>query len=340
MVCPQTLLPASSDVDLMVTPVLSLSSFPGTVKAIQADDQLCLTGGADGNIKLWDLRLVEDYEDQLVDAAQSSRIGGGGILDSSSAARAAAANGMMTEEEAAGREDGEVETGGVPSPCVRTLEGHSKSVTSLYYEDGCLVGSQCSEPLWCPFDASKPTLISSPSFNYSQVTGSSDKTIRQWDVNTGQCVLTMDILWAISNPPVAPSASTTRPISENRRRTSSFADTPGSLLSGASLLSVTSGTFAVPTPPFADGSWEMYQDFVGGVQFWGYALASGSGDGGVRMWDSESCFRGTQRRERRDYERTRLTRLRLLPSSSSSADWTSTPNSYRTHWTRDLDPVR
>lgn len=29
----------------------------------------------------------------------------------------------------------------------------------------------------------------------------------------------------------------------------------------------------------------MYQDFVGGVQFWGYALASGSGDGAVRMWD-------------------------------------------------------
>jgi division protein 1 len=26
-------------------------------------------------------------------------------------------------------------------PCVRTLEGHSKSVTSLYYEDGCLVCS-------------------------------------------------------------------------------------------------------------------------------------------------------------------------------------------------------
>lgn len=41
----------------------------------------------------------------------------------------------------------------------------------------------------------------------------------------------------------------------------------------------------MPTPPYADGSWEMYQDFVGGVQFWGYALCSGSGDGGVRMWD-------------------------------------------------------
>ena len=162
-------------------------------------------------------------------------------------------------------------------------------------------------------------------FPLSQVTGSSDKTIRQWDVNTGQCVLTMDILWAISNPPAPPStssSSSSRPGSENRRRTSSFADTPGSLLSGASLLSVTSGTFAVPTPPFADGSWEMYQDFVGGVQFWGYALASGSGDGGVRMWDSEFWvlvaffdeeFGAVESRAEREGERERdLTRLLLL----------------------------
>jgi division protein 1 len=58
-------------------------------------------------------------------------------------------------------------------------------------------------------------------------------------------------------------------------------------LPGSGLLNASTGQFAVPTPPFADGSWEMYQDFVGGVQFWGYALATGSGDGGVRMWDSE-----------------------------------------------------
>lgn len=112
------------------------------------------------------------------------------------------------------------------------------------------------------------------------MTGSSDKTIRQWDVNTGQCVLTMDILWAISNAPSAPSQSS-----------GSYDSYPlhsaDNVLPGSNLLAaVTSGAFAVPTPPYSDGSWDMYQDFVGGVQFWGYALASASGDGGVRMWDS------------------------------------------------------
>lgn len=49
------------------------------------------------------------------------------------------------------------------------------------------------------------------------------------------------------------------------------------------------GTFSVPAPPSSDGSWDMYEDFVGGLQFWGFALVSGSGDSAVRMWDSQ-CF--------------------------------------------------
>ncbi|KAK7014811.1 Mitochondrial fission protein [Paramarasmius palmivorus] len=120
--------------------------------------------------------------------------------------------------------------------CVRVLEGHTKAVTALFFEDECLV------------------------------TGASDKTLRQWDLTTGQCVMTMDILWAISHQTsAAPSASLS-----------------GSLFAGAAN---SIGTFAVPTPPYADGSWDMYEDFVGGVQFWGYGLVSGSGDGAVRMWD-------------------------------------------------------
>ena len=102
------------------------------------------------------------------------------------------------------------------------------------------------------------------------MTGASDKTLRQWDLTTGQCVMTMDILWALAHPPSLTAS------------TPSFSLMPGT----ASAI----GHFAVPTPPYADGSWDMYQDFVGAVQFWGYALVSGSGDGAVRMWDSKSSI--------------------------------------------------
>jgi hypothetical protein len=74
--------------------------------------------------------------------------------------------------------------------------------------------------------------------------------------------MTMDILWAISHPV---NGNVGSPLV-----TQSFP-----------------GTFAVQTPPYADGTKEVYEDFVGGVQFWGYGLVSGSGDGAVRMWDSK-----------------------------------------------------
>jgi division protein 1 len=112
---------------------------------------------------------------------------------------------------------------------------------------------------------SKNTLIFEPSF---EVTGASDKTLRQWDLTTGQCVMTMDILWAISHP----------------HNSNPGTALPNNIFSGAA---AAVGTFAVPTPPYADGTWDMYEDFVGGVQFWGYGLVSGSGDGAVRMWDSK-----------------------------------------------------
>ncbi|KNZ78167.1 Mitochondrial division protein 1 [Termitomyces sp. J132] len=175
------------------TEIGRLRGHVGAVKCVQVEDHVCLTGGEDGNVRLWDLRRVDDDEHD-------------------------------------GWEDPSVKNG----PCARLLEGHTKAVTALYFEDECLV------------------------------TGASDKTLRQWDLNTGQCVMTMDILWAISHPPKSGAATNTY---------------------GFGLPSSTTGTFAVPTPPYADGSLGMYEDFVGGVQFWGYGLVSGSGDGAVRMWD-------------------------------------------------------
>ncbi|KAF8329086.1 WD40-repeat-containing domain protein [Cantharellus anzutake] len=119
-----------------------------------------------------------------------------------------------------------------PGAGVSVLRGHSGPVTALYFDDLYLVS------------------------------GASDKTIRQWDLSTGQCIQTMDLLWAISHPPAM--------LSRGSRQ---------------GLLDVSSPAFAVPTQPLSDGSWDMYQDFIGGLQFWGYALVSGSGDGAVRMWD-------------------------------------------------------
>ncbi|KAL1749135.1 WD40-repeat-containing domain protein [Schizophyllum fasciatum] len=163
------------------------------VRCLQVEDHVCLTGGADGDVRLWDLRRVDEDEDW----------------------------GDQADADA--------------GPCARVLQGHSQAVTALYFEDECLV------------------------------TGASDKTLRQWDLSTGQCVMTMDILWAMSHP---------------------HASAPGGAIPDYMYASGSpAGAFAVPTPPMADGSWDMYQDFVGGVQFWGYGLVSGSGDGAVRMWD-------------------------------------------------------
>lgn len=278
------------------------------VKALQVEDELCITAGADSCVKIWDLRKVDDWESKLEMRAESGqwtpmpsssanrelggsggRCGdgdadGGSSTGSSNATTAGGGEQGLRQGETGSRADDEVSSAAKDEadPKLRTLEGHSKAVTALYFDDTCLV------------------------------TGASDKTLRQWDLNTGQCVLTMDILWAISNPTAsqalgADSPPDSSPPSPDRSSssTSMFASptpsprrpglhtgystsllvTPGSTAHGN--LSDWSGNFSYPTPPLSDGSWELYTDFVGSsaIQFWGYALASGSADGAVRMWD-------------------------------------------------------
>lgn len=102
-----------------------------------------------------------------------------------------------------------------------TLEAHVDEVTALHFKGD--------------------TLIS----------GSADKTLRQWDLEKGRCVQTLDVMWA------AAQASATMGSSEGAwRQTGRLPDTSA--------------------------------DFVGAVQVFDAALACGTADGMVRLWDLRS----------------------------------------------------
>ncbi|KIW63682.1 hypothetical protein PV04_08665 [Phialophora macrospora] len=83
------------------------------------------------------------------------------------------------------------------------------------------------------------------------VSGSADKTLRQWDLEKGRCVQTLDVLWAAAQA----SVTTSDPDSQWR-----------------------------PTGRSADTN----ADFVGAIQCFDAALACGTADGMVRLWDLRS----------------------------------------------------
>lgn len=102
-----------------------------------------------------------------------------------------------------------------------TLEAHVDEVTALHFRGDTLVS------------------------------GSADKTLRQWDLVKGRCVQTLDVLWA------AAQASATMNSNDGQWRT---------------------------TGRLPDAS----ADFVGALQCFDAALACGTADGMVRLWDLRS----------------------------------------------------
>lgn len=84
------------------------------------------------------------------------------------------------------------------------------------------------------------------------VSGSADKTIRHWDLERGRCVQTLDVMWA------------------------------------AAQASATSGTTATGGWRPSGRSTSASADFVGALQVFETALACGTADGLVRLWDLRS----------------------------------------------------
>jgi mitochondrial division protein 1 len=113
-----------------------LRGHKGTVKCIQVEDTVCLTGGNDGNVRVWDLRLVgEDDEweregeivslsDVIEEEEDVDELGMRRDLNGSSIRQGTSTAASVAEKD---------------GPCIRLLEGHTKAVTALYFEEDCLV---------------------------------------------------------------------------------------------------------------------------------------------------------------------------------------------------------
>ncbi|CAN6605169.1 mitochondrial division protein 1 [Trichomonascus vanleenenianus] len=149
---------------------------------------------------------------------------------------------------------------------IGSLEGHNASVKCLQVEDNyVMTGSMdATLKLWDlnNIDNDEDLLVDSYEAHLGEITalhfydntlvsGSADKTIRQWDMQTGKCLQTLDVLWA--------SAQSTTNV------------------------------------PLGDSKWRAKQttvgqggDFVGALQCYDAALASGTADGIVRLWDLRS----------------------------------------------------
>lgn len=205
-----------------------------SVRCLQVEDNIVATGSMDASIKLWDLNQA-DYSLPIPSSLHSKP------RDTEDSEADQGSESLFTPTTS------EPETPQPPEPhgdamadCqMFTLSAHVDEVTALHFKGNTLVS------------------------------GSADKTLRQWDLEKGRCVQTLDVLWA------AAQASTINP-SVNAPTTA------------AAAAGVGGGDGPGWYRPVGGRAQAAEADFVGAVQVFDAALACGTADGMVRLWDLRS----------------------------------------------------
>lgn len=222
-----------------------------SVRCLQVEDQLVATGSMDASIRLWDLSQA-DYSPPPTSSEEEE------------------ANPSSNNTDDNDNNDDLFTTPSHPPPTaptapalanchVHTLSAHVAEVTALHLH------------------------------NTTLVSGSADKTLRQWDLERGRCIQTLDVLWAAAQAHsnlAPPSALSTTNLSNpssldtfgSGRGSGDFYPRPRSSqpTSSSSTASVGGGVGAAVAP------------FVGAIQVFESALACGTADGMVRLWDLRS----------------------------------------------------
>lgn len=184
-----------------------------SVRCLQVEENIVATGSMDASIRLWDLSKAEYDPQDGGYIGTTNGLGGQSKDDDDGLAYEGNPEDAPPAPHASSMQD-----------CpLFTLEAHVAEVTALNFRGDTLVS------------------------------GSADKTLRQWDLQKGRCVQTLDVLWA------AAQASST------------FDSSSG-----------TSGWGKMGR--FLDAE----ADFVGALQVFDAALACGTADGMVRLWDLRS----------------------------------------------------